>query len=259
MRNYWSCSKFADWIRGTKKLNAGTGEEWEEWTNEAKTKHPRRYWISEELLDDIQAFITWPVRKLYDIKYYILNRWESKSHAMTAHKSDVKPGEWCDVGYRILPCLFNELVDFVEIELAWSWIAWNPEEHKKFKAPWYATGWFRIRTWRSKEAGLANLKWQSELTEKDEITLQGKQAIEILALYTWWTVDRKERPDAYDASGWTEYCDEKFSVTGRRFPGQSTDESRALLEKLRKIEEEYETEDEEMMVRFIKIRHALWT
>lgn len=27
---YWSCTKFADWIRGTPKLLAGTAEQWNE-------------------------------------------------------------------------------------------------------------------------------------------------------------------------------------------------------------------------------------
>jgi hypothetical protein len=31
MKNYWSCSKFADWLRGMPKLEAGTIEEWNAW------------------------------------------------------------------------------------------------------------------------------------------------------------------------------------------------------------------------------------
>ena len=31
MRNYWTCSKFADWLRGTPKLGAATAEEWRDW------------------------------------------------------------------------------------------------------------------------------------------------------------------------------------------------------------------------------------
>ena len=117
---YWSCSPFADWLRGTKKLSAGTSEEWDDWTTAAQMKHNFRYWLAEEALGHIQDFVTWPIRTLDDIKYYINNRWVTRTHSLTAHPRDIKPGRWSDVGNRFLPCLFNELVDFVEIESAWS-------------------------------------------------------------------------------------------------------------------------------------------
>ena len=116
---YWSCTKLANRIRGKKKPLAATSEDWDVWHKEAKQAHPIRYWIAEEALDKVQAFIWWPVDKIYSVKYYINNRWVTRTHALTAHPRDIKPGQWMDVGYRFLPCLFNELVDFVEVELAW--------------------------------------------------------------------------------------------------------------------------------------------
>lgn len=47
---YWSCSKFADWLRGTPKINLGTSEEWNAWRKTAKEKKVR-YWLTEEGLD----------------------------------------------------------------------------------------------------------------------------------------------------------------------------------------------------------------
>ena len=167
--NYWSCSKFADWVRGTKKLDAGTSEEWHDWTTTAQMKHNFRYWLAEEALGHLQDFVTWPIRKIYDAKYYINNRWVTHSHSLTAHAGDIKPGQWQDVGNRFLPCLFNELVEFVEVELAWFHIACDDEARKKFNSPWYSTGWFHWRTWRSREAGLANLEWQCNLTMNEDM------------------------------------------------------------------------------------------
>ena len=63
--NYWSCSKFADWIRGTKKLGAGTAEQWDEWTAAAQMKHNFRYWLAEEGLDYLQTFVHFIPDKLY--------------------------------------------------------------------------------------------------------------------------------------------------------------------------------------------------
>ena len=277
---YWSCSKFADWLRGTKKLSAGTAEEWDDWTTAAQMKHNFRYWLAEEALDHLQDFVTWPVRKIYDIKYYINNRWVTRTHSLTAHPRDIKPGQWCDVGNRFLPCLFNELVDFVEVELAWWHIAWaDPEEKAKYNAPFYATGWFRWRTWRCPQAGLDNLDWQRNLrhdvdsgwAEGDpnigKPTPQAVKAQEVLDLYRWWKDVYPNRPDPHDASGWSEYCERKrqeHGDTGLSFMKESKDpELRALgdaaLKKTTEIEAAYEAEDEEMMIRLIKVRHGLWT
>ena len=276
---YWSCSPFADWLRGTKKLSSGTAEEWDDWTTAAQMKHNFRYWLAEEGLGHLQDFVTWPIRKIYDVKYYINNRFVTKTHALTAHARDIKPGQWCDVGNRFLPCLFNELQDFVEVELAWWHIAWaDAAEKAKYNAPFYATGWFRWRTWRCPQAGLDNLKWQSELRWKEdevgpdfkglgESTPQAKNAQEVLALYKWWTEVYHQRPDPHDAGGWSEYCErkrEEHGDEGLNFMKESKNpELRALgdaaLKKTHEIEAAYDAEDTEMLCRLIKVRHGLWT
>jgi hypothetical protein len=277
---YWSCSPFADWLRGTKKLSAGTAEQWDDWTTAAQMKHNFRYWLAEEGLSHLQDFVTWPIRKIYDVKYYINNRFVTRTHALTAHPRDIKPGQWCDVGNRFLPCLFNELVDFVEVELAWWHIAWADKEEKaKYNAPFYATGWFRWRTWRCPQAGLDNLDWQRNLrhdvdsgwSEGDpNIGLPTPQAVkaqEVLDLYRWWKDVYPNRPDAHDASGWSEYCERKrqeHGETGLSFMKESANpETRALgdvaLKKTHEIEQAYDAEDEAMMIRLIKVRHGLWT
>jgi hypothetical protein len=272
--HYWTCSKFADQIRGTTKLKAGTSEEWHEWENRAKQSYPIRWWLAEEGLDYIQKFVYYIPDRLNDIRYYINNRWVSRSHALTAHAQDIKPGSWCDVGNRFLPCLFNELVDFVEVEQAWHHCMWNDEAKTKFAVPWYRKGWLRWRTWRCPEAGMEYLKWASTLTnkeflqegEKEEPTYQANSAKEIIELYTWWTVTYRNRPDPYDASGWTDHC-EAMRV---KYPGsfmaslnskdpadkKASDKAHKLL---RKIEAQYEKEDEQMMIRLVKIRGSLWT
>jgi hypothetical protein len=277
--NYWTCSKFADWLRGTTKLNAGTSEEWNEWESRAKSAYPVRWWLAEEGLDHLQKFIMWPTDKLYAIKYYVNNRWITRTHALTAHPSNIKPGDWCDVGNRFLPCMFNELVDFVEVELAWWHLAWSPEERPKYNMPWWAVGWWRIRTWRCPQAGLDNLAWQMSITAKEdyglnpgdkgygEPTRQAKNAAEVLALYKWWTEVYPNRPDPHDASGWSRYCDLRREEEGEGHRWIGVASKNPATEKLgkqalklsSKIEEQYDKEDEAMMIRLIKIRNSLWT
>ena len=278
-RNYWSCTKFADWVRGTPKRGALTSDGWHEWEVEAKGYNPVRYWIAEEALDAVQNFIWWPVDQLYAIKYYVNNRWVSRTHSLTAHPRDIKPGNWCDVGNRFLPCLFNELVDFVEIEQAWSHIAWGSKEDRaKYNPPFWASGWFRWRVWRCPQAGLDHLDWAMTLTmgedwgvDKDspnygKPTGQALRAKEIKELYLWWTVTYRNRPDPYEASGWSAHC-EAMRV---KYPGKfisslnskdpedrkASDRAHKLLQK---IEAAYEKEDEAMMIRLIKARDSLWT
>jgi hypothetical protein len=274
--NYWSCTPFADWVRGTKKLSAGTAEEWDEWTTAAQMKHNFRYWLAEEALGHIQDFVTWPVRKLYDIKYYINNRWVSRTHGLTAHARNIKPGEWCDVGNRFLPCLFNELVDFVEVESAWHHIAWGDADAKaKYEAPFWASGWFRWRTWRCPQAGLDHLDWAMTLTNSDwceetdpnygKPTGQALRAKEIKELYTWWTTVYPNRPDPHDASGWSEYCDLLRKEKGDRWLGiqsknpETEKLGKKALKLTTKIEAAYDKEDTEMLIRLIKARDSLWT
>ena len=277
--HYWSCSKFADWIRGTTKLKVGTSEQWQEWETRAKRDFPIRWWIAEEGLGHLQDFVTWPVRKLYDIKYYVNNRWITKSHALTAHPRDISPGSWSDVGNRFLPCLFNELVDFVEIELAWWHLVWEGKEKRaKYNMPWWASGWWRIRTWRCPQAGLDNLEWQRNLKYDDEWigaddpkygkpTPQAIGAQEILDLYTWWTVTYRNRPDPHDASGWSAYCDASREANGGSLWGSLNADKTPELKKmsnkthklLQKIEADYAKEDEAMMIRLIKVRNSSWT
>ena len=274
--NYWSCSPLADWIRGTTKLKAGTSEEWHEWEVRAKRDYPIRWWIAEEGLGHVQDFVTWPVRKIYDVKYYINNRWVTRTHALTAHHRDIKPGSWCDVGNRFLPCLFNELVDFVEVEQAWSHIAWGSEEDRaKYDAPFYATGWWRWRTWRCPQAGIDHLDWAMTLTNSDWVdkndpnygqpTNQALVAKEIKELYTWWTVTYRNRPDPMDASGWSAYCKSLRNQFGDGWIGMSSKDPAIKIsgdkahKLLAKIEKAYDKEDTEMMIRLIKIRDSLWT
>ena len=278
MRNYWTCTKFADWLRGTTKLKMGTAEQWEEWTARAKRDYPVRWWLAEEGLDILQNVVMYIPEKIYSAKYYFNNRWITRTHALTAHPRDIKPGTWHDVGNRFLPCLFNELQDFVEVELAWWHLVWaSKEDRAKYNAPWWRFGWWNMRLWRCPQAGLDNLEWQRNLRwQADEVgedsknlgqlTQQAIKAQEILDLYKWWTEVYRNRPDPHEASGWSEYCERKRIDDGDGWSFMKEEKDPKLkkfgdqaLKKLHKIEAAYEKEDEEMMIRLIKVRHGLWT
>jgi len=245
--------------------------EWDRWRKEATASHPVRYWIAEEALDWVQDTITWPFRMVDAVRYYIMNRWVTKSHALTAHPSVIKPGYWRDVGDRFLPCLFNELVDFVEVESAWHHVVWDKEAKKKYNVPVWRRSWPYYRKWRSAEAGVDHLNWAASLTNEDYIgedevpepTGQALAAKEILEIYTWYKEVYLKRPDPMDESGWSDYCDNRrdggLSILDEDRTEEETTLAREIHDRLTEIETRYEEEDTEMLVRLIKVRRDLWT
>jgi len=262
--NYWRCSKFADFIRGSKTLHALSGKEWKEWHQKEKTIHPFRYWLAEEALGSIQNFINWPLDKYHNIKWYLNNRFISQSHQLTASAKHIKRGQWCDITERILPCLFDTLVDYVEIELAHIQ-CWNNRKYK----------W---KNGRCQKAGRDNLYWQESLVYNEDsgvypgdklygkLTKQAINAKEIHDLYVWWTEIYSNRLEPMDESGWSEFCSRK-RTSGDGFmdfldADETTEhrkESKRILSKLNKLEKKYHNEDTNMMIRLIKVRDSLWT
>lgn len=274
--HYWSCSKFADWLRGTAKPKAADSTEWNIWRRRAQQAHQFRYWLAEEGLDYIQDFVMWPIDVVYSVKYYIANRWVTKTHALTG--SSLKKGEWHELDTRLLHCMFDELVNHVEVELAWSHVVWDKDARKEYSVPFYGVGRWRTRTWRSPKAGLDHLAWAGALT-KDESwglvpgdpeygnpTPQAEAAQEVAKLYDWWKNVRPHRADPYAVSGWTDMCNQRRNEDTQdddwflrdRTPEQEA-QSRAALDKIDELERQYDEQDTEMMVRLIKIRQYLWT
>lgn len=261
---YWSNSKFADIIRGTKKPSALAWDEWDEWNDDAKAKNSIRYWIAEDGLSYAQDIVYFIPRKMNAIRNYISNRFITKTHCLVAHPSNIKPGTWCDVGNRFLPCLFNELVDFVEIELAWMHCAFDDEARKKYNIP---KRFYSFKKWRNPEAGLDYLAWAKELTNKEycpegetpQLTLQALSSIEIEKLYKWWKFERPLRLDPYDESKWSEIVASNGGGISNMLKNISSDESKQSLTILQELENKYDDEDEAMMIRLIKVRNHLWT
>jgi hypothetical protein len=275
MRNYWTCSRFADWLRGTPKLNSGTSEEWSTWKKTAKSAHPFRYWLAEEALGDLDDLWNYIPSKISSVRYYIDNRFLTKTHVLS---SSLSKGQWHEFEERVLHSMFDTFVDFIEIETAWSHCMWNDDAQKKYNMPWWRGQWYTrwFRRWRCAEAGVAHLEWEMTLKYNEDWikktdplygkpTPQAEAAKEKWALYYWWTSVRPHRADVYDYSGWSAYCEEreKANPDGWVFENNKSKKdkkrTKELLEAMRKLEEQYDAEDEEMLIRLIKLRKSLWT
>lgn len=276
MRNYWTTGKLADWLRGTTSPTVGTSKEWAAYNKLAKNSHPFRYWLVETALDKAQDIWCYIPEKLNSVRYYLNNRYTSKTHALT---STLKRGQWHEFNTRLLHCSFDSFVDYVEIETAWSHVMWGSKEDRaKYNMPWWRGQWWTrwFLEWRSPEAGIAHLEWASTLKyddqwikKKDPLygtpTPQAISAKEQWALYYWWKHVRPQRADVYDYCGWTAYCNEREAANPEGWLFEDAESkkdkkrSTALLEAMRKLEEQYASEDEEMLIRLVKIRDSLWT
>jgi len=219
----------------------------------------------------VQDFVTWPKRKVGDMRNYITNRYVSKTHALT---SKLKKGQYYEYEHRLLHCVFQSLVDYVEIEEAWMQVGWG-EDDSKYKS----TRRFWWQEWRCPEAGVDRLKWTASLVCDEDMgvdkdspnygkpTRQAIHAQEILDIYTWWKITRPARPDPYEASGWSAWNDAQDVKRGdkprRLFRSDRTaaerKESSRLFKLVGKIEAEYDKEDTDMMIRLVKIRNGMWT
>jgi hypothetical protein len=171
-----------------------------------------------------------------------------------AFKEHLPRGRWIDVDNRFLPCMFDTLVKFVEGECSHMYDL--SQDHPKLS---------------NKEAGIAHLRWEMTILYDEnngfykgdplygKLSSQGEAAKEILGLYLWWTEIYPSRPDSYDHNGWEKYCNKRNSllknyISDFKVLKKFSDSFTAM-----NINEEYDKEDTEMMIRLIKIRQALWT
>jgi hypothetical protein len=177
--HHWTCSKFADFIRGTKKPFALGWNEWDSWHKSAKQKHPFRYWLAETFLQKLQNLIYYPYDLYHTIKTYINNRYVDKLHYL---HTGLNPGSYYDLDYRILHGLFNELVIFVETECAW--IYGKPKQVKNL---------YKFKNGSCKQAGLDYLDWGMKDKYKGKLTPFAKSCKEIKRLYVWWIEKRPNR------------------------------------------------------------------
>lgn len=247
--DYWSCGKFADKIRALfhvePKPHAATGEEWDRWHK--ANKRNVGYWIAEELLNNLQDIWYFPKDVYRNILRYYKNRFVDKSHYLS---TKLKAGEYHEIETRMLHGLFETLVDFVEYEKAHMHMISHPGE-KRVKLP-------------NAELGLKYLDWEINLG--DQSPLQSEGAKEVLELYKWWKEVRPQRPDTWEASGLAAFYDAKREDKDeddggflRQEPPNVQAESSILFDVRAKIEQMYDDEDTEMMIRLIKVRERLWT
>lgn len=265
---------FFNWLRTSvfkiAKPHALPWGGWEKWDKELRTSRPVAYFLTETLPYWLEKPAQWTVDPVYNISYYLRNRFVRQTHMV---HTDLDPGDWHEYETRILHGMFTELVNFVEVEQAWHTCIWDDKARKKYNMPWWRDNWlFYWREWRCAQAGIDYLKWCMTLDDPalpvhDRNTSQAEHARELLTLYTWWKDIRSTRQDEYEEAGFTEFHDRMAAKYGKmsfdphdqKLTPQERQEKSQILDRVREIEEQRLQEDEDMMIRLIKIRRGLWT
>lgn len=282
--------KFENWwyklVGVDPKPFAATTKEWKVWHKQAKKTAPLSYYMFEDLGPDAIRFLMKPFKMVSEAGYYMNARFVSKSHMLPTH---LKKGQYHEVSERMIHGLFGALVEYVEVECAamygedynseadrkeYTWVRVHFDSIKRVFRN-LTCNWLRFSHERDPERGLKYLDWEIGLANNDKEdcfynsnNAQSEAAVEVKTLYLWWTQVRPARPDPHDVSGWYEICERRNSL---REPEHfldnlmidrsvvSQEEIRASLDRTFEVEQAYELEDTQMMIRLSKIRNRMWT
>jgi len=234
-----------------------TAEEWSSW-HEIERSKP----ICNFCVNTFPDFFKYKIfKRVENVKYWFMYRL-CKKHRYQLIDTGLKPGYY-DTDTRMFHGLFNLMKEFCEQEQpAHDWM-WKSDENKgKFKSGF--------------DAAIESFKWQKELvyTENEiwgdenkhligQPTKQAENAKELEQIYLWWVKTLPNRLDPYDAFP-DEYFENlvKDKNTMKVFyerPKEEQIKYDEIREKRDALEQQYADEDEEMLLRLIKIRKCLWT
>jgi len=236
-----------------------TSKGWRLFENEYKEKAPVRFWIMNSFKFRWIMPIKWKYDRVTDwIRYRTYDQY---------HKIDtgLKPGYY-DVDTLMLHVNFNMLKDFVEVEQAWSRYIWSDE--RKENASWcekHMPFYRRFYKFRRPDLGIKHLEWAATLDDPklpphERCDHQAVHARETMALYKWWVEERSARKEIeypeYDKQGLGTMgsLDDDFD--------RGADDYKVYVSAIdagSKQKEDWDNEDEEMLIRLMKIRRGLWT
>jgi hypothetical protein len=235
-----------------------TAEEWVEWEKVEKSKPICNFCVN-VVPQWCKKYIT---RPLSNAQYWFLYRFVKK-HKYHLIDTGLLPGYY-DVDTRIFHGVFNLMKEFCEDEQPRNDWMWESDKNSKKFVPGF-------------NAAIESFKWQKELvyTSDDVWDIENQHLIgtpqpqalvakELEEIYIWWVVTRPNREDPYKKFQdfyFENLLREKgssMSLLCARSPEE--EEKRALVVAQRdELEKQYKDEDENMLLRLIKIRHSLWT
>jgi len=232
---------------------------WRLFNKEYKEQAPIRYWFAHTFKYSALMPIKWKYEKIRDwIRYRTYDRYHIVDTGLAPSYYDP-----CTV---ILHVNFNILKEFVEVEQAWSKYLWSGEY--KEKASWcekHMPFYRRVFSFRSSKLGIEHFEWAATLDDPalpphERCEHQAIAAREILVLYKWWIEDRPARkeiehvPHSDQGLGMMSSLDDDFDRDAEDYKTHV-----ASMDAATKQEEDWNNEDEEMLIRLMKVRRSLWT
>lgn len=119
--NYWSCSKFAAWLRSLQGIPSPYALSMEDWKVYKKEhKHKLCYKLA-EWLDNVQDVVYFPADIAYSLKCYVQNRLQGSSYLPTS----LEEGKWYDLDTRIKYGLMENFIIHIEKHLYKHILRWN--------------------------------------------------------------------------------------------------------------------------------------
>lgn len=230
---------------------AETMEGWGKFRKEFKENAPIRYFLVENG-PHIAA-----INRIKWFKNDVLNSIKYFFSAPNIIKTGL-PRRYHDAPELMFHGCFSLLVDYVEKECAHMNCVFDTKEKKKEFLKWkrFLPRFLRFNKNRHKEFGLEHLRW--EISLGDESPVQSKDAEEILKLYLWYTKIRPNRiepecPEMPERESFFSMFSEEWKNT------QEYVEFEKYCDEMTRLETQWEEEDDRMLVRLVKVRHALWT
>lgn len=218
----------------------------QEWANIQKEMRQKKlcYWLIEKIPRRLSV---WKMRgrdAVMKVKYRF-----HPDHQYHIIRTGLSP-DYYEIDQRMLYGMFNLLVNYVEVELAWLYHLSHPDVDES-----------------GDETGLLALDWQIENNEADsQHNSYAENFKEMKALYLWWTVDRPERERLHEARS-SAFYSSRFDLDSEKSvmeimaerTAEEKEESSQFHEKELAIEEQHDDEDTEMLIRLIRIRASMWT
>jgi len=244
-------------IRGlTANPGEATWEDFEEWS---ERKCPIRFkihtFVCRHIFGPIKRFVE-------NVPYWIRTHTYNRYHIIDIRQPKNSPGQyhyrwgWLDRSQVLPLAMFNILQDFVENEFLPQY--WWGYDEKKQKS--YTVKKKDRKTWQQlleeysekndpKPEDIENY-WEYEQTIFDR-----KYDRELLTIYKWWTVDRIElcRKEDEASKAWREFRQQLLTTEVAK------KKERELFELSRKAEEDREKQEEDILIRLVKIHGGMWT
>jgi hypothetical protein len=239
--------------------SSGTLDYWYNFDKEFRENAPIRHFIMRGPVRKAWTRISFTLKDMF---YFIYYRTIFKRHVI---KLNIPPGYY-DTYDLILEANFHLLVKYVEVECALAH-SWDYEREKQIWGwkrflPWFLRKTTNLNPKYATEFGIAHLEWEVSLG--DTSPLQAKTASEVLKLYDWWVNVRPKRefPETPREQIEAEEESDYFLYTMTEEWKEKNPEQHKVLEQhyddIRKLEEEWEKEDKEMLIRLMEIRYNLW-